>query len=49
MVLGHGRGPYTGLDKIGNPSPMIIFIIISYLFNRTFWICLLGFYVGAYK
>ena len=40
--------PYLGLDEIGSPSPMTIFIIISYLFNRTFWICLLGFLVGAY-
>ena len=47
--MGHGVGPYLGLDKMGSPSPMMIFIIISYLFNRTFWICLLKFSVGAYK
>ena len=29
--------PISSLDEIGNPHPMIIFIIISYLFNRTFW------------
>ena len=46
-MIGHGVGPYLGLDEIGNPSPMMIFIIISYLFNHTFWICLLGFSVGA--
>ena len=33
--MGHGVGPYLSLDKIGSPSP---FIIISYLFNCTFWI-----------
>ena len=47
--MGHEVGPYLGLDKIGSSSPMIIFIIISYLFNRTFWICLLVFSVCAYK
>ena len=47
--MGHGVGPYLGLEKIGSPSPMMVFIIISYLFNCTFWICLLGFSVGAYK
>ena len=45
----HGVSPYLDLDEIGSLSPMMIFIIISYLFNRTFWICLLGFSVGAYK
>ena len=34
---GHGVNPYIGLDKIGSPRPMMIFIIISYLFNCTFW------------
>ena len=48
-MMGHGVGPYLGLDEIGNPSPMMIFIIISYLFNHTFWIYLLGFSVGVYK
>ena len=40
--MGHGLGPYLGLYEIESPSPMIIFIIISYLFNCTFLICLLG-------
>ena len=35
--MGHGVGPYLGLYEIGSPSPMTIFIIISYLFNCTFW------------
>ena len=48
-MMGYGVGPYLGLYEIGSPSPMMIFIIISYLFNYTFWICPLGFYVGAYK
>ena len=47
--MGHGVGPYLDLYEIGSPSPMMIFNIINYLFNRTFWICLLGFSVGAYK
>ena len=34
--MGHGVGPYLGLDEIGSPSSIIIFIIISYLFNHTF-------------
>ena len=34
--MGHGGGLYLGLDEIGSPSLMMIFIIISYLFNRTF-------------
>ena len=37
--MGHGVGPYLGLDEIGSPSPMMVFIIINYLFNCTFWIC----------
>ena len=41
--IGSGVGPYLGLDKIGSPSLIMIFIIISYLFNRTFWIYLLEF------
>ena len=36
--MGDGVGPYRGLDEIGSLSPMMIFIIISYLFNCTFWI-----------
>ena len=47
--MGHGVGPYLCLDEIRSPNPMVIFIIIIYLFNHTFWICLLGLYVGAYK
>ena len=47
-MMGHGVGPYLGIDHIGNSSPMMIFIIISYLFNHTFWIDLLGFSVDAY-
>ena len=34
--MGHGVGLYLGLDEIGSSSSIIIFIIISYLFNRTF-------------
>ena len=48
-MMGHGVDPYLCLDEIGGPNPMMIFIIISYLFIRTFWIYLLGFSVGAYK
>ena len=36
LVMGHGVSPYLGLNEIGNPSPMINFIIISYLFNCIF-------------
>ena len=36
--MGHAVGPYLGLDEIGSLSPMMIFIIISYSFNFTFWI-----------
>ena len=36
--MGHGVGPYLGQDEIGSPSPMMTFIIISYLFNCTFFI-----------
>ena len=36
ILMGHGVGPYLGLDGIGSPSSIIIFIIISYLFNRIF-------------
>ena len=34
--MGHGVGTYLSLDEIGKPSSIIIFIIISYLFNCTF-------------
>ena len=47
--MGHGIGPYLGLDEIRSQSPMIIFIIINYLFICTFWIYLLEFSIGAYK
>ena len=36
IVMGHGIGPYLGLDEIGSSSSIMIFILISYLFNRTF-------------
>ena len=49
LVMGHEVGLYLGLDDIENSSKMMIFIIISYLFNCTFWIYPLGFSVGAYK
>ena len=35
-VMRHGIGSCLGLNEIGSPSSIIIFIIISYLFNRTF-------------
>ena len=35
-MMGHGVGSYLGPNKIESPSSIIIFIIISYLFNRTF-------------
>ena len=34
--MGHGVGSYIGLYEIGRPSSIIIFIVISYLFNCTF-------------
>ena len=37
MLMRHGAGPYLGLYEIGKSSSIIIFIIISYLFNRTFY------------
>ena len=33
---GYGVGPYQGLDEIGSPISIIIFIIISSLFSHTF-------------
>ena len=33
---GHGVGPYLGSYEIGSSSSIIIFIIISYLFNHIF-------------
>ena len=35
-MMGHGVGPYLGLNEIGSPSPMMNFIIINYLFNFIF-------------
>ena len=35
-VMGHGVGPYIGLNDIGSPSPMKTFITINYLFNFIF-------------
>ena len=35
-VMRHGVGPYIGLNEIRNPSPMINFITINYLFNFIF-------------
>ena len=34
--MDHGVGPYLDLYEIGSLSSIMIFIIISYLFNRTF-------------
>ena len=36
--MGHGVGPYMGLNEIGSSSSMMNFITISYLFN-----CIFGF------
>ena len=45
--MGHGVGSYLDRNEIGNPSPMMNFITISYLFNlfldlsvRIFYWCL---------
>ena len=35
-MMGHGVGPYIGLNEIGSPSPMKTFITINYLFNFIF-------------
>ena len=37
-MMGHGVSLYLGLNEIGSPNLMMFFIIISYLFNCTFWI-----------
>ena len=37
-MMRHEVGLYLGLNEIGNPSPMMNFITISYLFN-----CIFGF------
>ena len=36
LLMGHGVGPYLGLNEIGSPSPMKTFITINYLFNFIF-------------
>ena len=36
--MGHGVGPYLGLNEIGSLNPMMNFITINYLFNCIFWI-----------
>ena len=33
--MGNGVDSYLGLDEIESPNSIVIFIIISYLFNRT--------------
>ena len=50
-MIRHEVDPFLGLDEIESPSPIMIFIIISYLFNHIFWPKpkSLGFSVGAYK
>ena len=35
-LMGHGVGPYMGLNEIGSLSPMMNFITINYLFNYIF-------------
>ena len=35
-MMGHGVGPYIGLNEIGSLSPMMNFITINYLFNYIF-------------
>ena len=37
-MMGHGVGPYMGLNEIGRSSLMMNFITINYLFN-----CIFGF------
>ena len=37
-IMGHGVSPYLGLNEIENPSLLMNFITISYLFN-----CIFGF------
>ena len=36
LLMGHGVGPYLGLNEIGSPNPMKTFITINYLFNFIF-------------
>ena len=48
-VMGHEVGLYLNLDKIRSSSPIMIFIIISYLFNCIFKIYMLGFSGAVYK
>ena len=35
-LMGHGVGPYIGLNEIGSPNLMKTFITINYLFNFIF-------------
>ena len=35
-LMRYGVSSYLGLDEIGSPNPMMIFIIISYLFIYIF-------------
>ena len=35
-MMGHGVGPYIGLNEIGSPSPIMTFITINYLFYFIF-------------
>ena len=36
LLMGHGVGPYIGLNEIESPSPMKTFITINYLFIFIF-------------
>ena len=47
-MMGHGVDSYIILDKIGSPNPIMIVIIINYLFNYTFWIYPLVFFGFIY-
>ena len=47
--MGHGVDSYLSLDEIGSPSSMMIFIIISYLFNRMIWFKPKSISINAYK
>ena len=42
-MMGQGVGSYLSLDEIESSNPIMIFMIISYLFNCTFWIYPLGY------
>ena len=49
FLMQHEVSPYLGLNMIRTPNPIIIFIIISYLFNDNFWIYVLGSSIDVYK